>query len=229
MESALRATGTRTSPIPYRHRRRPPVKNGKPRVDTPYLRFARLALDWLMMRSPVPLAHLPFALAAVLVSLGSLLAERVAAAEQNSGAECAVIDDPPTRLACFDAAFPRASRASPPRQAVAPAAAAAAAATDEPPSEARKFGLSTQQRKAIEPKPAQPEMVATTAAVKTVRRLHPGYLLIELDNDQLWQQTEIDSRVWLRPGDRVTIRRAALGSYLLDTPAHFSTRVRRLH
>jgi hypothetical protein len=179
-----------------------------------------------MMRSPVPLARLSFALAAVLVSLGSLLAERVAAAEQNSGAECAVIDDPPTRLACFDAAFPRVPRASPPGPAVAPAAAAA---TDEPPSEARKFGLSTQQRKAIEPKPAQPEMVATSAAVKSVRRLHPGYLLIELDNDQLWQQTEIDSRVWLRPGDRVTIRRAALGSYLLDTPAHFSTRVRRLH
>ena len=74
------------------------------------MRFARLALDWLMMRSPVPLARLSFALAAVLVSLGSLLAERVAAAEQNSGAECAVIDDPPTRLACFDAAFPRVPR-----------------------------------------------------------------------------------------------------------------------
>jgi hypothetical protein len=185
-----------------------------------------------MMRSPVPLARLPFALAAVFISLGAMVPDRAGAAavaEQSKGTECAALDDPAARLACFDAAFPRASRASPPGPAMAPAAAAAAAATDEPPSEARKFGLSTQQRKAIEPKPAQPEMVATTAAVRTVRRLPPGYLLIELDNDQLWQQTEIDSRVWLRPGDRVTIRRAALGSYLLDTPAHFSTRVRRLH
>jgi hypothetical protein len=147
------------------------------------------------------------------------------AADQSKGAECAALDDPAARLACFDAAFPRASRTSPPE---ATAAAAVAAATDEPPSEARKFGLSTQQRKAIEPKPAQPELTATTAAVKTARRLPSGYLLIGLDNDQVWQQTEIDSHVWLRPGDRVTIRRASLGSYLLDTPAHYSTRVRRL-
>jgi len=159
------------------------------------------------------------------------------AAAQSKGAECAAIDDPTARLACFDAAFPRASRTSPPRSAVtpaapaAPAAAAAAAAgvaADEPASEARKFGLSVKQRQAIEPKPAQAELTTTTAAVKTVRRLPPGYLLIGLDNDQVWQQTEIDSRIWLKVGDQVTIRRAALGSYLLDTPGHYSTRVRRL-
>ena len=179
----------------------------------------------------VPRAHLPVALAAVFISLGSMVPGLATAAAQSKGAECAAIDDPSARLACFDAAFPRASRTSPPRPAVAPAApaaAAAAVAADEPISEARKFGLSVKQRKAIEPKPAQAELATTTAAVKTVRRLPPGYLLIGLDNDQVWQQTEIDSHIWLQVGDQVTIRRAALGSYLLDTPGHYSTRVRRI-
>ena len=182
----------------------------------------------------VPRAHLPVALAAVFISLGSMVPGLTTAAAQSKGAECAAIDDPSARLACFDAAFPRALRTSPPRPAVAPAApaapaaAAAAVAADEPVSEARKFGLSVRQRKAIEPKPAQAELTTTTAAVKTVRRLPPGYLLIGLDNDQVWQQTEIDSHIWLEPGDQVTIRRAALGSYLLDTPGHYSTRVRRI-
>jgi hypothetical protein len=176
----------------------------------------------------VPGVRLPVALAAVLVSLGSMVPGLATAAAQSKGAECAAIDDPTARLACFDATFPRASRTSPPRSAVTPAAAAAGVAADEPASEARKFGLSVKQRQAIEPKPAQAELTTTTAAVKTVRRLPPGYLLIGLDNDQVWQQTEIDSRIWLKVGDQVTIRRAALGSYLLDTPGHYSTRVRRL-
>ncbi len=179
----------------------------------------------------VPLAHLPVALAAVFISLGSMVPGLATAAKQSKGAHCAAIDDPAARLACFDAAFPRALRTSPPIPAVAPAAPVApavAVAADEPTSEARKFGLSVRQRKAIEPKPAQAELTTTTAAVKTVRRLPPGYLLIDLDNDQAWQQTEIDSRIWLKVGDQVTIRHAALGSYLLDTPGHYSTRVRRI-
>jgi hypothetical protein len=175
-----------------------------------------------MMGRVVPLAHLPFALAAVFISLGSMVSGRTGAADQSKGAECAALDDPAARLACFDAAFPRTPHTGPPNP------AKVAVATDEPASEARNFGLSATQRNAIDPKPAQPPLPATTAAVKTVRRLPSGYLLIGLDNDQLWQQTEFDSRVWLQPGDRVTIRQAALGSYLLDTPAHFSTRVRRL-
>jgi hypothetical protein len=134
-------------------------------------------------------------------------------------------------LACFDAAFPRTPHAVPPnpaKVAVAPNPAKVAVATDAPAAEARNFGLSAAQIDAMDSKPAQAPVTATTAAVRTVRKLPSGYLLIGLDNDQVWQQTEIDSHVWLQPGDRVTIRRATLGSYLLDTPAHYSTRVRRL-
>jgi hypothetical protein len=175
-----------------------------------------------MMGRLVSLAHLPLALAAVFVSLGSMVPGRASAADQSKGAQCAALDDPAARLACFDAAFPRPPHTAPPNP------AKVAVATDEPASEARKFGLSDTQKKVIDPQPAEPQLAATTAAIKTVRRLPSGYLLIGLDNDQVWQQTEIDPNVWLQPGDRVTIRRAALGSYLLVTPALYSTRVQRI-
>jgi hypothetical protein len=239
------------------------VAQAKSQPASTLIRFwqlATLALNWIMMSRLVPLTHLPFALAAVFISLGSMVAGRTDAADQSKGAECAELDDPAARLACFDAAFPRAPRAGSPSPATvavataAPAAEArnlgssatqvdaiapipaqppvtvttAAVATDAPAAEARNFGLSAEQIEANAPKPPQPPVTATTAAVTTVRRLPSGYLLIGLDNDQSWQQTQLDSHIWLQPGDRVTIRRATMGSYLLETPAHYSTRVRRL-
>jgi hypothetical protein len=183
----------------------------------------------------VPIAHLPFVLAAVLISIGPAVPDRTAAADESKGADCAALDDPAARLACFDAAFPRAPRTSSATPAVAAAAAnepaaltAAPVPAEKPVSEAEKFGLSTQQRAALEANPAELAPAATTAAVKTVSRLPSGYLLIGLDNDQVWQQTELDSQIRLQPGDRVTIRRASLGSHLLVTPAKYSTRVRRI-
>jgi len=193
--------------------------------------LASPALNSRVMSRLVPVAHLPFVLTAVFISFGPAVADRAAAADQSKGAECAALDDPAARLACFDAAFPRAPRTSSPKPAAAAVAAdepATAVAPDAPVSEAQKFGLSSKQRAALEAKPAEPAPVATTAAVKTVHRLPSGYLLIGLDNDQVWQQTELDSQIRLQPGDQVTIRRASLGSHLLVTPSHYSTRVRRI-
>jgi hypothetical protein len=211
-----------------------------------------LEIDSRVMSRLVPIAHFPLVLAAVFISFGSVVPERAAAEDQGKGAECAPLDDPAARLACFDAAFPWPPRTSPPIPAAAAAApdepgppipaaaavapdepsppkpAAAAVAPNEPVSEAQKFGLSTKQRAALEAKPAEPAPTETTAAVKTVRRLASGYLLIGLDNDQVWQQSELDSLIRLQPGDQVTIRRASMGSHLLVTPGKYSTRVRRI-
>ena len=66
-----------------------------------------------------------------------------------------------------------------------------------------------------------------TAAVTAVERRR-GLLVVTLSNDQTWAQTEMDSRAEVRVGDTVTIRRGALGSYLLDTSAGIAARVRRL-
>jgi hypothetical protein len=49
-----------------------------------------------------------------------------------------------------------------------------------------------------------------------------------LDNGQVWRQSEPD---WWSPpqkGDRVTIRRGLLGSFMLVTADHLATHVRRL-
>ena len=195
-------------------------------------------------------------------ALASLWSTPAPAAESSRGAECAAIDDPGGRLACYDAAFPRPGRtgiadtvvpadavrggqaapapapaatpvAAAPGAAVAAAAAGAGgttatAAAAAPAATEDKFGLSERQRAEREPKPQKPPANALTAAVTAVRKLPSGYLLIDLDNDQQWQQIESMPNLYLRVGDRVTIRKAALGSFLLQTASNYSTRVRRI-
>lgn len=181
------------------------------------------------MQAVVPVTHLPVAIAAVIIMFGSVVSDRAAASDHRKGMECAAIDDPVARLACFDAAFPRPSQPSAPKPAAAAVAAEKPAVVpDKPASEAKEFGLSNKQRSALEAKPSEPVVAVTTAGVKTVRKLPSGYLLIGLDNDQVWQQTEIDSLVLVQPGDQVSIRQASMGSFLLVTPSHYSTRVRRI-
>ncbi|HZF17517.1 MAG TPA: hypothetical protein VE046_16410 [Steroidobacteraceae bacterium] len=191
------------------------------------------------MSHPSTAAPLPFALAALFIALGPVVPDRAAASDKAKGAQCAAIDDPVARLACFDAAFPRPPHATAPAaaptsaSAPAPKPAAPAAVAVKPTSDAEKFGLSNKQKTALEAKPGEPAATpapttTTTAGVKTVRKLPSGYLLIGLDNNQLWQQTEIDALVVLLPGDRVQIKQASMGSFLLVTPAHYSTRVRRV-
>ena len=65
-----------------------------------------LEIDSRVMSRLVPIAHFPLVLAAVFISFGSVVPEHAAAADQGKGAECAPLDDPAARLACFDAAFP---------------------------------------------------------------------------------------------------------------------------
>ena len=54
-----------------------------------------------------------------------------------------------------------------------------------------------------------------------------GKLVLTLDNGQVWSQVD-SSSLHLRTGDKVRIRRASLGSYLLGTSGSNKTiRVRR--
>ncbi len=170
-----------------------------------------------------------------------------AAGGAERGAECAAIDDPTARLACYDKAFPRPAAAgravaptapaasvapaivqTPAAAASAPAVAPAVAPAAQPASAAEKFGLSERQRAAREPRPETPPATTVTAAVTAVRKLPSGYLLVDLDNQQRWQQIEPSPNLFLRVGESVTIRKAALGSFLLVTRSNHSTRVRRV-
>ena len=52
-----------------------------------------------------------------------------------------------------------------------------------------------------------------------------GTVSVALDNGQTWTFKDEDMR--LKSGDRVTIRRAAFGSFLMTTPARQTHRVQR--
>jgi len=84
------------------------------------------------------------------------------------------------------------------------------------------FGLSLHQLKAT-PAAKGPEQIKSVVSRMTQDRLNNVDLL--LDNGQTWRLIEPDPRV--RPGDAVTIKRAALGSYLLLTPSRRSYRIER--
>ena len=82
------------------------------------------------------------------------------------------------------------------------------------------FGFSLHQ---LRETPAGPGQIKSVVARMTQDRLNNVDLV--LDNGQTWRLIESDPRV--RPGDTVSIKRAALGSYLLVTPSRRSYRVER--
>jgi hypothetical protein len=157
-------------------------------------------------------------------------------------ARCAAVSSPSERLACYDTLAGRApeksaSTASPkpaPQRpstapaaaptgsapAAAPAAAAVAAVTPKASSDdPSRFGLPPPPT--VVPGPSQIE-----ARVTRVNADSQGNVTLTLDNGQVWSVQQ--GNQWLQSGDNVTIRQAALGSFLLTTPSRHSYRVRRV-
>jgi hypothetical protein len=152
-------------------------------------------------------------------------------------ARCAAIAAAESRLACYDtlasssaavrpaagATFPATPGAASPA-AAAPAASAQPAAPPPPATEAtsiQNFGLTAAQQHLTDLGPR-----AMHARITSVTRYEPGHASIFLDNDQRWVVNEDDGR--LSPGDQVTIKRAAMGSYMLLSPANHTYHVRRM-
>ena len=126
---------------------------------------------------------------------------------------CAHVRDDTDRLACYDQAFGKPQ--------------ASAAATSPAPSEqfgftekevARNTGQSTAS--------VAPDSVK--AAIKSLDRRRDGKFVVTLDNTQVWAQSEFNSQADVQVGDAITVRRGALGSYLLVTKAGIGTRVKRV-
>jgi hypothetical protein len=177
----------------------------------------------------------------------TLLAASAAAAPSNEDmARCAVIPAPDSRLACYDAlahrpadkpsAAARSALAPAPALAVVPslaavpapvAAAPAAAAPQAPVSAAavaadpKNFGLTAKQQHTAD---LGPKSIA--AQISIVSSDREGRTLVLLDNGETWTVMDNDGR--LSTGDAVTIKRAALGSFLMLAPSNHSYRVRRL-
>ena len=143
-----------------------------------------------------------------------VVALRVAVADPVSSAElarCAAVSSPSERLACYDKLAGRSPRES--------AAAAATIAPTTASDGAGRFGLPP-------PPPTVPEPPKIEARVTRVNADRQGNATLILDNGQTWAVQAPDQ--WLQSGDQVTIRQAALGSYLLTTPARHTYRVHRV-
>jgi hypothetical protein len=123
-------------------------------------------------------------------------------------ARCAGMAAADARLACYDALAGRAPTPPQARQQATPAGAST-------------FGLTKPLPQAA---PAGPELIKALVAKVTESRF--GNVNVLLDNGQTWIVDAPDAQ--LKPGDSVTIKRAALGSFLMMTPARRSYRVRRM-
>lgn len=128
---------------------------------------------------------------------------------------CMPIADDAERVACYDRALGRGSSAVA-AQAAEPAPSAAV--SDE-------FGLSEQARREREGVDLADSIDGTVAAVG---RNTANRQVVTLHNGQVWVQAEATTRVRLKAGDVVTIKRAAMGSYILAKPNHGAMRVKRL-
>ncbi|HTU66238.1 MAG TPA: hypothetical protein VMF52_09820 [Steroidobacteraceae bacterium] len=123
---------------------------------------------------------------------------------------CAALKRDAERLACYDRAV-----------AVIRSGDAAQAA----PTAENMFGantdLSTPKGQAVEVK--REELRQISGSVTSLRRLDDGMIQLELDNGQIWRQQDADVRPAIAVGDKVTIVRAAMGTFkLTDKTGRFA-------
>ena len=160
---------------------------------------------WIPPRHDLPLNMK--LLAPVLLAVMSMPAT---AADDGALRQCRALTDAAARLACYDA-LPLA--ALPPTAATAPAAAVPVVPA------AADFGL---------PKPDEKVQEITS----TIPGLFDGWgprSLIRLANGQVWQVTDDSRGVYALRDPKVRVKRASLGSFVLDIEgANLLPRVRRV-
>jgi pyruvate/2-oxoglutarate dehydrogenase complex dihydrolipoamide acyltransferase (E2) component len=193
---------------------------------------------------------LRYATLALAISASGPVSSVLAQAVPPSVRACASERDDAQRLSCYDREIARldqggAAAAAPSAKAeAATATAAATAAASATPTTApatttasptpttapdAKFGYrGSVAREEHDRQAAADEggdrMEATITDVSS--RPH-GELVVTLDNGQIWAQKAPDSKMHLKAGDRITIKKASLGSYML-VAAGRSTRVTRV-
>lgn len=122
-----------------------------------------------------------------------------ASATPQQTARCAGMADDGARLACYDALF-----------------------RSTPQSAEAGFGLERRELRAAE------TLETVASPIASLERLRDGSVLVTLENGQVWRQTDGPRQTLWRPGDRLLIERAALGSFLAAVEGSGrSVRVRR--
>jgi hypothetical protein len=157
------------------------------------------------------------------------------AAEAVGVERCRALDESAARLLCYDTLFPRVPAsprgsgpqpvpAQPPDRSTAKVVDTPKASSHAPEGVIQTFGLSETRERAA-------AGVSVTERISaTVTDLHQGpggRFVVYLDNGQVWRQIETATFAPPRKGERVTIRRAAFGSYMLETE-NLATHVSRV-
>lgn len=137
-------------------------------------------------------------------------------------AACRAIAEAEARLACFDREVAAMDTAVRDRQ---------LAIVDQ--AEVRKtrrtlFGIPL-PRIALFDDNGEPEIKEITAKIKSARQGGDGKLVFVLEDGAVWAQTD-DWPVWaaVKPGQKVTLKRGALGSYFADFEKAVTVRAKRL-
>jgi hypothetical protein len=150
---------------------------------------------------------------ALLAVLAFTVLPAAGVAADGDAERCRAIAAPGDRLACWDALYP--PTATNPTPAAAPVDARAA------------FGLTAGQRlereRRAEDVPDRIDATVTAVALERDRRRR-----ITLEDGQVWLLPPATTRDRVDEGDRVEIRKAALGSFLLRTEAGIDVRARRV-
>jgi hypothetical protein len=124
---------------------------------------------------------------------------------------CAALHRDAERLACYDKAI-----------ALMRAGEAGAQAA---PSAENMFGANsdTLSAKGNLPDVKREELRQISGSVTSLRRIDDGMIQVELDNGQVWRQQDADVKLALSIGDKVSIVRAALGTFrLTDKTGRFA-------
>ena len=146
----------------------------------------------------------------------------------DSVVECTRVADKSARLRCYDDHMTRLGHAIT-SDAPAVSKPAPVAQAPVPVVKAPEFGLTEaiqRKRRSASTAESQQSLVARVRAVSA--RAH-GELRIELDNDQVWVETQRPGN--FEPpavGDTVTVRHGTLGSYFLSAEAGPALRVERV-
>jgi hypothetical protein len=162
----------------------------------------------------------------LLVASVTLLSPGARATDTESARRCAEIASDTSRLACYDWLFAPPTRTEQAKSSsTAPTTGSGWAAVGE--DARRDFGLSEADKKRNGDLPISPGSISVT--IQAISRRPTGEQIFKTNEGQVWVETESSSRVRVEPGETVTIRKAALGSYMLVTSKRAGAKVRRVN
>ena len=168
--------------------------------------LAVLAVSMAAQAAPKPLANLNDRRAGALEALSA----------------CRAVSDPAARLACYDSAAGRLDEAEKTGEIVV--------VDRKQAGEVRRqaFGFAIPSLALFDKAEDAEKLDRVESILTAARQGADGKWILKLENGAVWRQTDTESLVREpRPGSRVAIKSAALGSYLMSIDGQRSFRARR--